>query len=105
MEYRPLGGSGFQVPVLTLGTGTCGGGSDFFRAWGSAVILPYPYWHQRGFAARNPGVKGLRASERMGLVTCCGHRNIMQVAPSLEASPYNAAKQRTACDPGKLIAF
>jgi aryl-alcohol dehydrogenase-like predicted oxidoreductase len=35
MEYRELGGSGFKVPVLSLGTGTFGGGSDFFRAWGS----------------------------------------------------------------------
>jgi aryl-alcohol dehydrogenase-like predicted oxidoreductase len=24
MEYRQLGGSGFKVPVLTLGTGTFG---------------------------------------------------------------------------------
>jgi aryl-alcohol dehydrogenase-like predicted oxidoreductase len=35
MEYRQLGGSGFKVPVLSLGTGTFGGGDDFFRAWGS----------------------------------------------------------------------
>jgi aryl-alcohol dehydrogenase-like predicted oxidoreductase len=34
MEYRLLGGSGFKVPVLTLGTGTFGGG---FSAWGSTV--------------------------------------------------------------------
>jgi aryl-alcohol dehydrogenase-like predicted oxidoreductase len=35
MEYRQLGGSGFKVPVLSLGTGTFGGGNDFFRAWGT----------------------------------------------------------------------
>ncbi|HUN94230.1 MAG TPA: aldo/keto reductase [Burkholderiaceae bacterium] len=35
MEYRQLGASGFKVPVLSLGTGTFGGGNDFFRAWGS----------------------------------------------------------------------
>ena len=35
MEYRFLGGSGFRVPVLTLGTGTFGGGNDFFKAWGT----------------------------------------------------------------------
>ena len=35
MEYRLLGGSGFKVPVLGLGTATFGGGNDFFRAWGS----------------------------------------------------------------------
>jgi aryl-alcohol dehydrogenase-like predicted oxidoreductase len=35
MEYRQLGGSGFSVPVLSLGTGTFGGGGDFFKAWGS----------------------------------------------------------------------
>jgi aryl-alcohol dehydrogenase-like predicted oxidoreductase len=35
MEYRFLGGSGFRVPVLTLGTGTFGGGNEFFKAWGT----------------------------------------------------------------------
>jgi aryl-alcohol dehydrogenase-like predicted oxidoreductase len=35
MEHRILGASGFKVPVLCLGTGTFGGGSDFFRAWGN----------------------------------------------------------------------
>jgi len=35
MEYRQLGGSGFKVPVLSLGTGTFGGGNEFFRAWGA----------------------------------------------------------------------
>ncbi|HEY5753984.1 MAG TPA: aldo/keto reductase [Chthoniobacterales bacterium] len=34
MEFRPLGGSGLKVPVLTLGTGTFGGGTEFFKAWG-----------------------------------------------------------------------
>lgn len=38
MEYRLLGGSGFQVPVLSLGTATFGGGSDFFRAWGNSDV-------------------------------------------------------------------
>jgi aryl-alcohol dehydrogenase-like predicted oxidoreductase len=36
MEYRLLGGSGFSVPALSLGTATFGGGNDFFRAWGSS---------------------------------------------------------------------
>jgi aryl-alcohol dehydrogenase-like predicted oxidoreductase len=35
MEYRQLGGSGFKVPVLSFGTGTFGGGNDFFKAWGT----------------------------------------------------------------------
>ncbi len=35
IEYRQLGGSGFKVPVLSLGTVTFGGGNDFFRAWGT----------------------------------------------------------------------
>ncbi len=34
MEYRRLGSSGFKVPALSLGTGTFGGGSEFFKAWG-----------------------------------------------------------------------
>ena len=35
MEYRPLGAAGLRVPVLSFGTATFGGGSDFYRAWGS----------------------------------------------------------------------
>jgi aryl-alcohol dehydrogenase-like predicted oxidoreductase len=35
MDYRRLGASGFKVPELSLGTGTFGGGGEFFGAWGS----------------------------------------------------------------------
>ena len=38
MEYRPLGGSGLKVPVLSFGTATFGGGSEFYRAWGSTDV-------------------------------------------------------------------
>jgi aryl-alcohol dehydrogenase-like predicted oxidoreductase len=38
MEYRRLGGSGFKVPALTLGTGTFGGTNDFFKAWGQSDV-------------------------------------------------------------------
>ncbi len=38
MEFRQLGGSGFKVPVLSLGTGTFGGGSEFFKAWGGSDV-------------------------------------------------------------------
>lgn len=38
MEYRQLGGSGFKVPVLSLGTGTFGGGNEFFKAWGQSDV-------------------------------------------------------------------
>jgi len=35
MEYRQLGASGLQVPVISFGTATFGGGNEFFKAWGS----------------------------------------------------------------------
>jgi aryl-alcohol dehydrogenase-like predicted oxidoreductase len=38
MEFRQLGGSGLKVPVLTLGTGTFGGGNDFFKPWGAVEV-------------------------------------------------------------------
>jgi aryl-alcohol dehydrogenase-like predicted oxidoreductase len=38
MEFRQLGKSGLQVPVLCFGTGTFGGGTEFFRAWGETDV-------------------------------------------------------------------
>jgi len=38
MEYRQLGYSGLQVPVLSFGTGTFGGANEFFKAWGSSDV-------------------------------------------------------------------
>jgi aryl-alcohol dehydrogenase-like predicted oxidoreductase len=38
MEYRTLGKSGLKVPVLSFGTGTFGGGTDFFKAWGTSDV-------------------------------------------------------------------
>jgi aryl-alcohol dehydrogenase-like predicted oxidoreductase len=38
MEFRQLGNSGLQVPLLCFGTGTFGGGSEFFRAWGETDV-------------------------------------------------------------------
>ncbi|WAC12835.1 aldo/keto reductase [Dyadobacter pollutisoli] len=38
MEHRQLGGSGLKVPVLSFGTGTFGGGGDFFKAWGNTQV-------------------------------------------------------------------
>ena len=35
MEHRRLGHSGLRVPALSFGTATFGGGTDFFKAWGS----------------------------------------------------------------------
>ena len=35
MEHRFLGGSGLKVPVLSFGTGTFGGNTEFFKAWGA----------------------------------------------------------------------
>ncbi|MBD5606889.1 MAG: aldo/keto reductase [Candidatus Eremiobacteraeota bacterium] len=36
MEYRRLGSSGFNVPALSFGTATFGGGNEFFKAWGAS---------------------------------------------------------------------
>ncbi|MFN7905283.1 MAG: aldo/keto reductase [Pseudobdellovibrionaceae bacterium] len=38
MEHRQLGRSGLRVPVLCFGTATFGGGTDFFKAWGSTQV-------------------------------------------------------------------
>ena len=38
MEFRQLGGSGFKVPVLSLGTGTVGGRGDLFASWGATDV-------------------------------------------------------------------
>ena len=38
MEYRTLGASGLKVPALSFGTGTFGGGSEFFKAWGATDV-------------------------------------------------------------------
>lgn len=38
MEYRFLGGSGLEVPVLSFGTATFGGSGEFFKAWGSTQV-------------------------------------------------------------------
>src|SRR5271168_1639708 len=38
MEFRQLGHSGLQVPVLSYGAGTFGGGNEFFKAWGSSDV-------------------------------------------------------------------
>lgn len=36
MEFRYLGKSGLKVPALSFGTGTFGGGNEFFDAWGAS---------------------------------------------------------------------
>jgi aryl-alcohol dehydrogenase-like predicted oxidoreductase len=38
MEFRTLGRSGLKVPVLSFGTGTFGGGNEFFKAWGETDV-------------------------------------------------------------------
>jgi hypothetical protein len=38
MESRMLGGSGLKVPVLCLGTGTFGGGTEFFKGFGASDV-------------------------------------------------------------------
>jgi aryl-alcohol dehydrogenase-like predicted oxidoreductase len=38
MEFRQLGRSGLKVPALCFGTGTFGGGSEFFKAWGETDV-------------------------------------------------------------------
>ena len=38
MQSRQLGRSGFAVPVLCLGTGTFGGSTELFKAWGASDV-------------------------------------------------------------------
>ena len=38
MEFRQLGYSGLQVPLISFGTGTFGGSNEFFKAWGSSDV-------------------------------------------------------------------
>ena len=38
MNYRSVGASDLVVSALSLGTATFGGGSDFYRAWGSTDV-------------------------------------------------------------------
>lgn len=38
MEYRKLLGSGLNIPVISFGTATFGGGNEFFKAWGSTDV-------------------------------------------------------------------
>ncbi len=38
MEFRTLGHSGLKVPVLSFGTGTFGGGNEFFKEWGASDV-------------------------------------------------------------------
>src|SRR4051794_28568573 len=38
MEYRLLGGSGFKVPVLSLGTATFGGNNEAFKGFGTSDV-------------------------------------------------------------------
>ncbi len=38
MEFRRLGGSGFKVPALSMGTVTFGGGNEFFKGWGQSDV-------------------------------------------------------------------
>ena len=38
MEYRQLGYSGLQVPVVSFGAATFGGANEFFKAWGSSDV-------------------------------------------------------------------
>lgn len=38
MEFRKLGKSGLNVPVLSLGTGTFGGTNEFFKKWGQTDV-------------------------------------------------------------------
>lgn len=38
MEYRQLGGSGLKVPELSMGTGTFGGSTELFKAWGDSDV-------------------------------------------------------------------
>ncbi|MBC6611710.1 aldo/keto reductase [Hymenobacter sp. BT507] len=38
MEHRQLGASGLRIPVLSFGTATFGGSTEFFKSWGNTQV-------------------------------------------------------------------
>ncbi|UOR03883.1 aldo/keto reductase [Hymenobacter aerilatus] len=38
MEHRQLGASGLRIPVLSFGTATFGGSTEFFKPWGTTQV-------------------------------------------------------------------
>ena len=66
MEYRQLGGSGLQVPVLSFGTATFAGGTSE-GAWGNTQVAE---------ATRLVGVSSLQ--QVCGATMCSIHRRIVK---------------------------
>jgi len=89
MEYRQLGGSGLKVPVLSFGTATFGGGTEFFKAWGETDVA-----EEVGKTIPQVALNWL--IQRSVANVIIGARNEEQLRQNLEAVGWNLTREQVA---------